>query len=762
MITTTNEVRSKTNFSSDKKIKMGISEDGLEHIISVLTDLYSDPDSACLREYAANGLDSHVAAKQKRPIEITLPTLQKPNLIFQDWGLGMNLDDFTFIFSQYGASTKRTSNDYIGALGLGCKSGLSLSPSFTITAVKNGVKTVVEIHRGEDGVGEIEPVFEIATEEPNGVIVSIPVTDNISEYAAKAKAIFVTWKRGTVLIDGKEPSLSITSDTDFIKLGKAGYLSREVGENRRYGYGRNGSLVVNMGGIAYPVDTKQMEILFNNIKDDQFPKDMRNTIASIKSAIRHNLTLVVNVDIGAVNLVPSREAVRWTRKSVDAVTIRIKDSIMALPKALADDFKDCKTHLDVLSKRVMGFAETFRSIYKTVEWNGKTLPANIDLYLTTQENYADEGIENFVMRYNNHGERQPALKHDGKQTFSFGFETSVPRSFSSEGIDVAISWVFVKVKDAEEVRKRVSSYANSFVEDLRATGDVAQSDNIRIVAHTGDLMANEWLKAVHDSSKRLFTVELDDIAERAKSRRKLKALAKASGASTGGSEKSVERVSLTYTVTTIDAAGKQETARLSTAEIDAYVAEHGAKLYIDNNEFIREYHYNSRWDHMKNFVPANSIIVVVGQGRKVEALIKRLDTVPANLNADMAKEINTFVQSVTAEEYFNTHSPHSLMNDSDIAAHLEDGFLKRVMSGPDTKSTKLRAVQYVGHGVIAASNEKWTEKFEALRKELTQLCILVFGARRDYQTDRGAYNKALGVYLNAMNQEIEAVVAKHI
>jgi hypothetical protein len=755
------EVRSKSNFSGDKKIKMGISAEGIAHIISVVTDLYADPDSACLREYGANALDSHVEAGQKRPIEITLPTIAKPNLVVQDWGTGMSMDDIEFIYSQYGASTKRKSDDYIGALGLGCKSALSLSPSFTLTSIKNGKKSVVLIHRGEDGVGEIEPIVELDTNEPNGVTVSIPVTDNINEYAAKAKAIFITWARGTVLIDGKEPALSITTDADFVRLGKAGYLSRQGVENRRYGYSRNGSMIVNMGGIGYPVDPKQMEIMFNTITDDQFPQNMRNSVSSIKSAIRNNLTLVVNVSIGDVDLVPSRESVRWTRKSVDAVTLKIKDAILALPAALADDFKDCKTHLDVLSKNVMGFAETFRSIYKQVQWNGKNLPANIPLALTTQDNYLDAEVQNFLIRFDTNGDRQSALKNENNQYFSFGFETSAPRSFSTAGLEVSTTWIFVKVANSEEVRKRVSAYVNSFVEDLRETGDIALSDNVRVVAHKGNLLDNEWLKAVHGSSKRLFSVTLEDIANRAKSRRRIKAAARATGQSSSKVASISERVSLTYSVTKFDENGIEATERWNTQEIDAYVAEKSAKLYIDNNELIRDSYYNSRWDHLKNFVPANSLIVSVGHGRKVDALVKRLETVASNFDTDIRKEINSFAESITAIDYFHRDSPFTLLSDSDIAPYLEDGFLKSAMTAKGDKAVKLRSMQYAVRSYLSPDKDKWNEKFEAMRQELTTLCILVFGASRVYSTDRQAYNKALGVYLNGLKGEIEAVVAKH-
>lgn len=759
MIIEAKEVRSKSNLKDVESIDMSIDEDGLAHIIRVVTDLYADPDSACLREYPANGLDSHVEAGQTRPVEVTLPTNAKPTLIVQDWGTGMSKDDIKKIYSKYGASTKRKSNKLIGALGLGCKSALSMTPSFTLTSVKDGKKVVAIIHRGEDGVGKIDFVMELDTDEANGVTVAIPVTDNISEYAAKAKAIYITWARGTVLVDGKEPALSISSDEDFVKLGKAGYLSRQGVAGGRFSYNRNGAIVVNMGGIGYPVDPKQMDTLIANIKDEQFPLTMRGTLGSIKTAIRNSLTLVVNVDLGDVDLVPSRESVRWTRKSVDAVSLKIKDAILALPVSLADDFKDCKTHLDVLSKNVLGFAESFRSIYKQVQWQGKNLPINIPLALTTQDNYFDDGIENFVMRFDSNGERINALKHDKTQYFSFGFETALARSFSTGTSEVTQSWVFVKVTNSEDVRKGISPFANSFVQDLRVTGDVSRGDSVRIVAYKGDILENEWLKAVYDSSKRFFSVTLEEVKDRAKARRKINASLAAQDRSAGPKE-ATERVALAYGVTMVSAEGVISTNRMSTKEIDEYASKHNSNVYIDNNDLIRNDGYSSVWSNLSAFAPKNSLIVSLGSGRKIEALQKRLTSVQGDLHADLNKNVNDFVKTVTVEDYFHATSPHSLLSDVDIAEGLDDGFLKRVLTGNGEASLKLRGLSYSGRSRLTPENVNWNEKFESIRGEIVELCVLVFGARREYTTNKTVYNKAIATYLNGIKAEIEAVSSK--
>src|SRR6476469_3924392 len=133
------------------KISMKINEDALTHIMSFLTDLYSDPEMAVIREYSTNAYDAHVEGFVDRPIEVTLPTNLSPFFRVRDYGAGLDEDDIREIYSQYGASTKRESNDVNGMLGLGCKSALTYTDQFTLTGIKNGICTEVAISRDENG-----------------------------------------------------------------------------------------------------------------------------------------------------------------------------------------------------------------------------------------------------------------------------------------------------------------------------------------------------------------------------------------------------------------------------------------------------------------------------------------------------------------------------------------------------------------------------------------------------------------------------------
>src|SRR4051794_3841103 len=124
MLADKSDIQIESTVTGDR-VPMTLDETALVHIMSVLTNLYSDPEYAIIREYATNAWDAHIEAGILRPIEVVTPTDLSPYLSIQDWGVGLDKDGIERIYSKYGASTKRESNDFNGQLGMGCKSALA-------------------------------------------------------------------------------------------------------------------------------------------------------------------------------------------------------------------------------------------------------------------------------------------------------------------------------------------------------------------------------------------------------------------------------------------------------------------------------------------------------------------------------------------------------------------------------------------------------------------------------------------------------------
>jgi len=313
--------------------KMMFDENSVAHLMSVLTDLYSDPELAVIREYSTNALDSQIAAGVSRPIEVTTPNPLSPFFKVKDYGLGMDEDDIMNIYSKYGASTKRDSDSVVGMLGLGCKSALTYTQQFTLNTIKNGVKYMVAVSRTEDGSGVMEVIDSTPTDEPNGVEVVVPVK-RYHEFESKSFDFFRFWQPGTVLVNGKQPShIEGNPIADGIILVQN--LSKDY---------------VVMGNVAYPLDEA------HSLSDGR--------------GYYNRYGIVATVEIGSVNFTPSRESLHYTKRT-EASLAELKKVITArMPIAIQE-------HIDSQAGEFEAWKayNSWKGIFGGFYGNQKYLPA---------------------------------------------------------------------------------------------------------------------------------------------------------------------------------------------------------------------------------------------------------------------------------------------------------------------------------------------------------------------------------------------------
>ncbi len=117
-----------------------IDAEDMRYVASLLRNNYSNPTLAVVREITANALDAKSAAGSARPIEVSVPSTMNPHFCVRDFGGGLSQDDIFGLYSKYGKSTKRNSNNYIGAFGIGKFAPLSYGNNFTIVSYNGGVK----------------------------------------------------------------------------------------------------------------------------------------------------------------------------------------------------------------------------------------------------------------------------------------------------------------------------------------------------------------------------------------------------------------------------------------------------------------------------------------------------------------------------------------------------------------------------------------------------------------------------------------------
>ena len=262
-----------------EEVKFTFDEDSIPFLMDLLSEgLYSDPEMAVIREYSTNALDSHIESGNSAPIEVTLPSttvLSDHALRIRDYGVGLDADDIREMYSKYGASSKRDSNDGIGMFGLGSKSAMAYCSQFTIVGIKNGIRTMVSVSKDDEGGGSLTIVDESPTDEHSGVEIVIPAKQ-YNNFADKARNLFRFWQAGTVLVNGREPDrfvskINISPDIDIID-GSTSY--------------------VVMGNVPYPVSFTDYNL-----------------------GLPYSTSIVVRVPVGTVRPTPSREALKLNKET---------------------------------------------------------------------------------------------------------------------------------------------------------------------------------------------------------------------------------------------------------------------------------------------------------------------------------------------------------------------------------------------------------------------------------------------------------------
>lgn len=327
-----------------QKIDLGFDETSIPHLMSLLTDLYSDAELAVIREYATNALDAHKEAGNTAPIEVSTPTSLSPYFKVKDYGVGLSVDDIVNIYSKYGASTKRDNDYSTGMLGVGAKSALTYTDQFTVTSVKAGIKIVVLVSRKEDGSGMMQVIDTVSTDEPNGVEISVPV-QRYNDFDSKAKNLFKYWPKGSVLLNGAEPArveMTPVTDRTFIN------------HNGQRGYGGSNGDVVVMGGVAYPV------------KDGLYSDNSWRTFQ-----------IIAFVEIGEVHFTPSREALNYTSGTNATIEELRKEFRAGLEASMQKDVDLAPTHAEALI-RAHNWQQSHRNISQShFTYKGLPLVRNI-------------------------------------------------------------------------------------------------------------------------------------------------------------------------------------------------------------------------------------------------------------------------------------------------------------------------------------------------------------------------------------------------
>jgi hypothetical protein len=294
--------------------EFGISMNDTAHIMSILRDqLYSDKILAVLREYGSNAWDAHRdAGKHELPIKVTLPTATEPTLTIRDFGLGLTPEGVFKVFTQYGASTKRNSDNSVGMLGIGSKSGFAYSDSFTVTSFCGGMKRTYVAVLDPSEKGLINLLREEPCGEETGVAISIAVRpEDLRRFEHTARSLFKYFvPRPDINIElSKLPPSQTTLKHGVIYEQEAGSYERQW--------------VAVMGCVSYNINLDQLRGI------DATPEGgIAAFLGDISGALYFN--------IGEVQVSASREELKYSSETKLALIKKFNELVEEYVKQALD------------------------------------------------------------------------------------------------------------------------------------------------------------------------------------------------------------------------------------------------------------------------------------------------------------------------------------------------------------------------------------------------------------------------------------------
>lgn len=326
------------------------------YMASLLSDkTYSDKPLAVVRELYCNAWDSHVAAgTTDTPIEVTVPNPLNPTFSVKDFGLGLSHPDVMKLYSTYGASLKRQTNALIGGFGIGSKAPFAYVDQFTVISRFNGEKRIYSCYKGERGVPCIALLHTEATDEPNGVEVSIPVQQPQDYRVFKDKVRFVCRRFPTLPVIKGDPSLTLEPISYLIR--GQGWGIRSTVEAQQ---ADDISACAVVGNVAYRLESASIEGLS--------PSQM--------SVL--GLPLDLFFEVGDVEVQASREVLSYDPQTTAVIKARLDEVVAAYGDEYKAMFAACKTRWEAEAKyREIRPGLTYqisRIVSPFLKWNNMSL-----------------------------------------------------------------------------------------------------------------------------------------------------------------------------------------------------------------------------------------------------------------------------------------------------------------------------------------------------------------------------------------------------
>ncbi len=321
-IESNNRVVNSPNFTTQG---FSIQQKNLGKIINIVeNDIYSDKILAVIREYSCNAYDANVeAGKRNTPIVVTLPSKIESEFKVRDYGNGLTETEIHEIYTSYGESTKGNSDDFIGQLGIGSKSGFAYGDNFVVTSWKNGIKTVYNAVKGSE-VREMVRLYSEESKEASGIEVSIPVkTGDDVRFKNKSLVFFSNWDIKPKIIGVSETE--INSNTEVVLDGEGWAILNSL----------NSDSVAVMGNITYPIKWSLVKEALNKT---EYGQEFNNILLFI-----NNNRVMFKFKIGELQIAPSREALQYTERTNESIIKKLKEFQVGIENYILEKINSSET-----------------------------------------------------------------------------------------------------------------------------------------------------------------------------------------------------------------------------------------------------------------------------------------------------------------------------------------------------------------------------------------------------------------------------------
>lgn len=300
--------KSEEIFAPQESGDLTVNQGNITHILSRLTDMYSDPILAAARETISNALDAtmKMPEDQRKPVDVSVGSFDTTFTV-RDYGIGMSPTEVKENFMSYGSSTKTSDFDAVGSYGLGSKSPLAYTSEFTVTTTRDGVTTAFKMSNTSAGF-KYDILYIRETDRASGTIVAIPMRTADTNRFLDVSQDYQKYAFDLPIVVNSETSKApeflevgdIVLDAESHTVGRVWIAldgSRNYGRSNMLPAFGNGDFAFVLSGYVY-----------------ELPNNRRGYWGS-----RNNRNVIVELKPGLVDFTSSRDDISSTQRSEELI-----------------------------------------------------------------------------------------------------------------------------------------------------------------------------------------------------------------------------------------------------------------------------------------------------------------------------------------------------------------------------------------------------------------------------------------------------------